>query len=132
MKSMITLNNPQINTSNRNNVSFQALKLQPKQWPENVLNSVLESKTIQNIIRNDAKNGKDTTMVLSYDQKPFRSYVIAELNINNSLKLSGSATTYGADVSEALANTIRKLDYKGNLAENLEKIKKIAGAIIYE
>ncbi len=129
---MITLNNPQINTSNRNNVSFQALKLQPKQWPENVLNSVLESKTIQNIIRNDAKNGKDTTMVLSYDQKPFRSYVIAELNINNSLKLSGSATTYGADVSEALANTIRKLDYKGNLAENLEKIKKIAGAIIYE
>ncbi|HIS37672.1 TPA: hypothetical protein IAC10_13790 [Candidatus Scatousia excrementigallinarum] len=132
MKSMITLNNSQINTSNRNNVSFQALKLQPKQWPENVLNSVLESKTIQNIIRNDAKNGKDTTMVLNYDQKPFRSYVIAELNINNSLKLSGSASTYGADVSEALANTIRKLDYKGNLAENLEKIKKIAGAIIYE
>lgn len=129
---MITLNNPPINTYNRNNVSFQALKLQPKQWPENVLNSVLESKTIQNIIRNDAKNGKDTTMVLSYDQKPFRSYVIAELNINNSLKLSGSASTYGADVSEALANTIRKLDYKGNLAENLEKIKKIAGEIIYE
>ena len=129
---MITLNNPHLNTNNRNNVNFQALKLQPKQWPENVLNSVLESKTIQNIIRNDAKNGKDTTMVLNYDQKPFRSYVIAELNINNSLKLSGSATTYGADVSEALANTIRKLDYKGNLAENLEKIKKIAGAIIYE
>ena len=113
------------------NTHFTGIKIKPKVscWPEDVLASTLNSKTIQKIIKKDAKNGKDTFITFgSENDFPFQ---VSVLKVNDEIKIKGFASAGNwQGTYDCLAPEIRKLDIKENLATTIQKLEKRFGKIM--
>ncbi len=151
---------------NKNNYSPNFKKVimspVPEKWDQRVLNSVLNSKTIMNIVKEDEKLG-ETTQIRYYKYISPRYLEIpanddvylnvkgksgeVSLSSHSSYKfIPGSVfenkpereVSHGPkDISEDLANKINKIDHNHNNSEDLpvntmDYLKKIASKIIYE
>ena len=117
------------NHQSSNNLHFTGIKIAPKisQWPKDVLDSALNSKTIQEIITQDAKNWTDT--FITYEQENrFPNLPKAILKVNNKLRLVGSSEIGDwHSTCDQLARKIRELDIEQNLDTTIQKLGKKFG-----
>ena len=151
----------------QNNVSttnFKAVKMSPApdQWNQRVLNAVLKSEFVNNIVKEDAKNGRDTFLSYAEHFDPaypdYTRYNHMFVNIagNNKDITLGSHSTYRFESPELfrrakeiktgpekldvdLAEQITNLDppdvrnKKVPISKStIEYLRKLAGGIIYE
>ena len=118
---------------NQHDTGFQAviIKPTPQLWSQKVLNSVLESKHIRKIIKNNEKQGKDT--FLKYNENLNFSSFTLESETDN-IRLYAGDSIKRLDHENMLIKKIKEMDnphHKTELEINLENLKKIASNIIY-
>lgn len=141
--------------------NFKALRISPdpEQWNQQVLNSVINSKFVNNIIKEDKKNEKDTFISFAEHYDPaypdYTRYNHMFFNIKGDNKdiTLGSHSTYRFETAEFLrkareiktgpdnlgkdlASQIKKLDNPNDKSINeyktLEGLKKFVGNVIIE
>ena len=143
------------------NTNFKAVRLSPApdQWNQRVLNSVLRSNFIRDIVKEDAKNGKDTFITFTKNIDPpmpecpaHRDYMLSIKGEKNDIEL-GSHSTYWfvpggffrkpqeiktgpENLGEDMAKQIQRLEPKDAVKPHkyhtLNDLKKIAKEIIFE
>lgn len=119
---------------NQHNTTFTAVTIKPNPvlWSKKVLNSVLESQKITDMIKENEKNGLDS--VLQFNETlNFSSFSLQSKGKNLSLWAGDTARI--TDHENDLVKAIQKLDNKSEetrLERNLEKLKTIASGVIYK
>lgn len=124
--------------------SFTAVRFSPKnlkEWNMTILEDVLDSHYIQNIIRKNEAAGKDTFLKFS-DNKPsiydsFKertiSFAVSNGDDYQLTAVSNGPCYQGYRICSDLSNQIKKYDIKEpSLEDKLENLKKIASSVIYE
>ena len=149
-----------INNNNYGKNSFNAVRLcpHPAKWEQQVLGAVLNSKTIRQIVKDDAKNGKDTFITFSKNMEPpipecpaNRDMFLSVKGEKDSIDLKAHSTywfipggffkkpqeikTGPEDLGKDLAKQIKQLDPKTDEPKRyltLNDLKDIGKELIYE
>lgn len=151
-----------IQRSNPYNNSFKAVRISPEpdMWNQQVLNAVLNSKFIGNIIKEDVKNERDTFINFAEHYDPaypdYTRYNHMFFNIkgdNKDITLGSHSTlrfesaqflrrareikTGPDNLGKDLSAQIKNLDAPSTTEQTkelqtLEKLKKFAGGLIFE
>lgn len=149
------------NYNNYNKNTFKAVRMSPhaEKWDQQVLGAVLNSSVIRKIVKEDAKNGKDTFITFTKNIDPpmpecpaHRDYMLSIKGEKNDIEL-GSHSTYWfvpggffrkpqeiktgpENLGEDMAKQIQRLESKDAVKPHkyhtLDDLKKIAKQIIFE
>lgn len=150
------------NDINRTNTNFKAIIMSPKPeaWDQRVLRSVLNSKTILGIIKENEKIGENTELRFyrytapRYPESPASDDIYLNVNGKSGKVALSSHSTYKfipgsffenrkakevihgpQDIAEDLVNQIDAIDHKAPSdpsPNGIDYLKKIASEIIYE
>ena len=155
----MNISNNYNNNYNRN--TFKAVHISPhaEKWDQQVLGAVLNSSVIRKVVKEDAKNGKDTFITFTKNIEPsipecpaHRDYMLNIKGEKADIEL-GSHSTYWfvpggffrksqeiktgpQNLGEDMAKQIQRLEPKDapkpHKYHTLDDLKKIAKEIIYE